>query len=260
MKILDLDVPGRLWLGTARYSSPMVLADALAVDGIGFVTVSLRRQNPGDRSGDQFWDLVKQAQKPVLPNTAGCHSAEEAINLALMAREIFDTPWIKLEVIGDDYTLAPDPFALVEAASELTKQGFHVLPYCTDDLILGQKLLDAGCPALMPWGAPIGTGGGLANPRALAAYRNKFHNVPCIVDAGIGAPSQACEAMEMGFDAVLLNTAVAKAGDPVLMAKAFSNAIQAGNDAYRAGLMTPSDVAVPSTPVVGMPFWHQEHA
>ncbi|HMW70242.1 MAG TPA: thiazole synthase, partial [Cellvibrionaceae bacterium] len=190
-------------------------------------------------------------------NTAGCKSAKEAINLAEMSREIFATDWVKLEVIGDDYNLQPCPFGLVEAADELTRRGFKVLPYCTDDLVLCQKLLDVGCQVLMPWGSPIGTGLGLMNKYNLKTLRERLPNVPLVVDAGLGAPSQACEAMEMGFDAVLLNTAVAKAADPVLMAKAFAAAIAAGRSAYLAGLIVKRQTASPSTPTIGQPFWHQ---
>ncbi|HMU67309.1 MAG TPA: thiazole synthase, partial [Cellvibrionaceae bacterium] len=157
----------------------------------------------------------------------------------------------------DDYNLQPCPFGLVEAADELTRRGFKVLPYCTDDLVLCQKLLDVGCQVLMPWGSPIGTGLGLMNKYNLKTLRERLPNVPLVVDAGLGAPSQACEAMEMGFDAVLLNTAVAKAADPVLMAKAFAAAIAAGRSAYLAGLIVKRQTASPSTPTIGQPFWHQ---
>ena len=175
-----------------------------------------------------------------------------------MSREIFNTQWIKLEVIGDDYNLQPCPFGLVEAATELVKRGFKVLPYCTDDLVLCLRLLDVGCQVLMPWGAPIGTGQGLLNRYALRTLRERIPNIPLIVDAGLGAPSQACEAMEMGFDGVLLNTAVAKAQQPPLMARAFAQAITAGRAAYEGGLMLKRQTASPSTPTIGQPFWHQK--
>ena len=174
-----------------------------------------------------------------------------------MSREIFATEWVKLEVIADDYTLQPDPFALVEAAEELIKRGFKVLPYCTEDLVLCRRLLDAGCQVLMPWGAPIGTGLGLLNEYHLKMLRERLPNTPLIIDAGIGAPSQAARALELGFDAVLLNTAVAKAQHPVVMANAFRHSIEAGRAAYRAGLMLPKQTAAPSTPTIDMPFWHQ---
>lgn len=169
-----------------------------------------------------------------------------------MAREVFGTDWIKLEVIGHADTLQPDPFALVEAARVLCADGFEVFPYTTEDLIVGERLLEAGCQVLMPWGAPIGSGQGLRNAAGLATMRAHFSGVPLVVDAGIGAPSQAAHAMEMGFDAVLLNTAVAKAVDPVAMARAFGAAVQAGRAAYDAGLMPPRDMASASTPIFGM--------
>jgi thiazole synthase len=173
-----------------------------------------------------------------------------------MSRELFATDWLKMEVIGDDYNLQPDPFALLEAAEQLIKKGFKVLPYCTDDLILCQRLLDVGCEVLMPWGSPIGTGLGLMNPYNLKTLRERLPTTPLIVDAGIGAPSQACAAMEMGFDAVLLNTAVATSQQPETMASAFAQSIKAGRSAYSAGLMESRQTASPSTPVVGQPFWH----
>ena len=194
----------------------------------------------------------------VLPNTAGCHSVREAVTTAHMARELFETDWIKLEVIGNADTLQPDPFGLVEAARVLVAEGFKVFPYMTEDLVLADRLLQAGCEVLMPWGAPIGTGRGLANPYALKSLRRYLASVPLIIDAGIGAPSHAAEAMEMGFDAILLNTAVSRAADPVSMARAFALAIEAGRSAFEAGLMEMRDMAVPSTPVAGTPFFDLE--
>ncbi len=246
----------RFLLGTALYPSPQIMSDAIAASACEIVTLGLRRQNPQNREGETFWDYIRASGRHLLPNTAGCKSAKEAVTLAQMSQEIFSTPWIKLEVIGDDYNLQPDPFGLVEAAQTLVKSGFKVLPYCTDDLILCKRLLDVGCEVLMPWGAPIGTGQGLLNRYNLKTLRQRLPDTPLIIDAGLGAPSQACEAMEMGFDAVLLNTAVAKAQDPVLMAQAFSGAITAGRQAFKAGLMQQQQTASPSTPTLGQPFWH----
>lgn len=169
-----------------------------------------------------------------------------------MAREVFGTSWIKLEVIGHADTLQPDPFALVEAARALCADGFQVFPYTTEDLILGEKLVEAGCQVLMPWGAPIGSGQGLRNLEGLRSMRAHFPDIPLVVDAGIGAPSQAAQAMELGYDAVLLNTAVAKALDPVGMAAAFGQAVAAGQMAAEAGLMPKRDMAVASTPIFGL--------
>src|SRR5690606_25855901 len=193
----------------------------------------------------------------VLPNTAGCHSVHEAVTTAHMAREVFDTPWIKLELIGDDYTLQPDPFALVEAAERLNAEGFVVFPFMTDDLVLAKRLVDVGCDILMPWASPIGSGRGVVDPITLELMRQRFPDVAIIVDAGIGAPSHAAHAMELGCDAVLLNTAIARAGDPVEMGRAFGEAVRAGRRAYRAGLMEPVEFAQASTPTVGMPVWHE---
>ncbi|WP_298260819.1 thiazole synthase [uncultured Litoreibacter sp.] len=251
MQFYGVDVSSRLLLGTAQYPSPAVLSEAIVESRCDVVTVSLRRET-SDGTGAGFWDLLREAGKRILPNTAGCHSVAEAVTTAQMAREIFETNWIKLEVIGHADTLAPDVFALVEAARVLSAEGFQVFPYTTDDLIVGEKLLDAGCEVLMPWGAPIGSGQGLRNPDALRAMRAHFPNVPLIVDAGIGRPSDAVQAMELGMDAVLLNTAVAKSGDPVLMARAMALALDAGRAGLVADPMDRRDMAVPSTPTLGM--------
>ncbi|RWD26481.1 MAG: thiazole synthase [Mesorhizobium sp.] len=242
----------RLLLGTALYPSPAVMADAVKASGTEIVTVSLRRETSGGKSGGQFWSLVQSLGVRVLPNTAGCHSAKEAVTTARMAREVFATNWIKLEVIGNHDTLQPDVFGLVEAAKILASEGFEVFPYTTDDLVVAERLLDAGCRLLMPWCAPIGSARGPQNPDALRSLRGHFPGVPLIVDAGIGRPSHAAAVMELGYDAVLLNTAIAKAGDPVTMAVAFGKAVEAGRGAYLAGLLEPRDMAVPSTPVIGM--------
>lgn len=243
------DLTCRLMLGTAQYPSPAVLREAIAASGVEVITMSLRREGP---DGAAFRDLLAQSGCRILPNTAGCQTASEAVTTAHMARELFGTPWIKLEVTGHADTLQPDPFALVEAARILCADGFAVFPYTTEDLILGEKLVEAGCKVLMPWGAPIGSGRGLRNIDGLRAMRAHFRDIPLVIDAGIGAPSQAAQAMEMGFDAVLANTAVARAVDPVAMAAAFAKAVAAGYEAFRAGLMPPRDMAVASTPIFGM--------
>ncbi len=250
-----VELSSRLLLGTAQYPSPQVLADAVKSSGAGIVTVSLRREQARGKAGERFMELIQQMGARVLPNTAGCRTPKEAITTAQMARELFDTNWIKLEVIANDDTLQPDLFGLVEAAGVLARDGFQVFPYTTEDLGAAERLLTAGCEILMPWGAPIGTGRGLANPYALRTMRNYFPDVPLVVDAGIGAPSHAAQAMEIGYDACLLNTAVAKAADPVRMAAAFAAAIDAGRTAYEAGLMEMRDMASPSTPVAGTPFF-----
>ncbi|BCM20271.1 thiazole synthase [Mesorhizobium sp. J8] len=241
----------RLLLGTAQYPSPTVLAEAVKASGTSVVTASLRREMIGGRGGEQFWSLIRSLGVRVLPNTAGCHSVKEAVTTAKMAREIFGTSWIKLEVIGNHDTLQPDVFGLVEAARILCEDGFDVFPYTTDDLVVAERLLGAGCKVLMPWCAPIGSALGPVNIMALRSMRGHFPDVPLIVDAGLGRPSHAATVMELGFDAVLLNTAVAKAADPVGMARAFSKAVDAGREAFCSGLLEPRDVAVPSTPTIG---------
>jgi thiazole synthase len=248
-------VSSRLLLGTSLYPSPDIMRRSVEASGAGILTVSLRRESSRDAgAGSRFWQLIKSFGARVLPNTAGCHTAREAITTAHMAREVFETDWVKLEVIANDDTLQPDVFGLVEAAEALCRDGFKVFPYCTEDLSVAERLLGAGCQVLMPWAAPIGTGRGLINPYALRSLRAFFPETPLIVDAGIGAPSHAAEAMELGFDGILLNTAVAKARDPVAMASAFAMAIEAGRLAYLAGIMPPRDMASPSTPVAGLAF------
>lgn len=252
-----VELQSRFLLGTAGYPSPQVLAESIAVSGAHIITVGLKRTLSA--AGDNgFIEIIRGAMRErgarLLPNTAGCRTAREAVTLAHMARELYGTHWIKLEVVGDEHTLQPDPWGTVEAAAELVRDGFAVFPYCTDDLVTCQRLLDVGCQVLMPWGAPIGSGQGLLNPFALRTLRARLPGVPLVVDAGIGAPSHAAQAMELGFDAVLLNSAVSQAVDPVRMARAFSLAIDAGRSAWCAGVMAPQDMAVASTPVTGHPF------
>lgn len=253
--IADTLLESRFFLGTAGYPSPAVLQQAITASGSQVVTVGLKRQMSGQSDGSNaFFAMIRQSGAHLLPNTAGCHTAAEAVTLAHMAREVFDTNWIKLEVVGDEYTLQPDPFELVKAAEELVREGFEVFPYCTDDLVTCQRLLDVGCRILMPWGAPIGSGQGLINPFALRTLRERITDVPLIIDAGIGSPMDAVQAMEMGFDAVLLNSAVSNAHNPVLMAEAFRLAIESGRKAWEAGIMAEQDMAVATTPVTGRPF------
>ncbi|MBT0568875.1 thiazole synthase [Curvibacter sp. CHRR-16] len=269
MQIGDVTLHSRFFLGTALYPSPAVLQQAIEASGTQVVTVGLKRQlspclgpNQGHAGGPansplipgEFYQLIQRHGVRLLPNTAGCRTAREAVALAHMARELFGTHWIKLEVVGDEHTLQPDPWELLQAAGELVQAGFEVFPYCTDDLVSCQRLLDAGCRILMPWGAPIGSGQGLINPWALRTLRERLPGVPLVVDAGIGSPAHAVQAMELGFDAVLLNSAVAQAHDPVSMARAFGLAIQAGRLGWQAGVMAPQSMARASTPVTGRPF------
>jgi thiazole synthase len=246
-----VELKSRLLLGTSRYPSPAILERAVKASGAEVVTVSLRRESGAGKAGQAFWSLIQSMGVRVLPNTAGCHSVKEAVTTAHMARELFDTPWIKLEVIGEADTLQPDVFGLVEAARILSEDGFEVFPYTTEDLVVAERLVEAGCRVLMPWGAPIGSARGLNNVYGLRSMRAHFPEIPLVVDAGLGVPSHAAAAMELGYDAVLLNTAVAEAGDPVEMARAFALGVEAGRAAYLAQPMEPRDMAVPSTPVIG---------
>jgi thiazole synthase len=245
----------RLLLGTAQFPSPAILANAVKSSRAEIVTVSLRRESARARTGQGFWELIERLGVRVLPNTAGCRTAKEAITTAQMARELFGTSWIKLEVIANDDTLQPELFGLAEAAAALVSDGFQVLPYTTEDLSAAERLAGAGCEVLMPWAAPIGSARGLVNREGLKTLRAYFPDTTLIVDAGLGAPSQAAEAMELGYDGVLLNTAVAKAGDPVKMAEAFARAVEAGRIGFEAGLIEPRDMGSPSTPVAGTPFF-----
>lgn len=246
----------RMMVGTALYPSPTIMQQAIRASGAEIVTVSVRRESAGGGTGRKFWSLIEELGVAVLPNTAGCRTVRDAVTTARLARELFDTPWIKLEVIADDETLQPDVIGLVTAADELIRDGFEVFPYTTEDLGVAMCLADVGCRVIMPWASPIGSARGITNRKALELMRRRLPDVTLVVDAGLGAPSHAAEALEIGFDAVLLNTAIAKAADPVAMAKAFRLAVEAGYTAHAAGLMAPRDFATPSTPVVGTPFWH----
>ena len=257
-RVYGESLQSRLLLGTARYPSLSVMAEAVAASGADVLTVGLRRQSPEQLGGGSIWEHIVQLGCRILPNTAGCHTAREAVTLARMSREIFGTNWIKLEVTGDDYNLQPDPYELIEATRELIKADFSVFAYTTDDLVVCSRLRDLGCEVIMPWGAPIGTGKGITDPYALETLRARLPDVTLVVDAGLGLPSHAARVLEMGFDAVLLNTAVARADDPVRMAAAFRKAVTAGRLAFEAGAMAESETAHPSTPVVGKPFWQSD--
>ncbi|KTD55666.1 thiamine biosynthesis protein ThiG [Legionella santicrucis] len=257
-KLADKTITSRLLLGTAAYPSLEVMTHAIHASKTNIITISMKRQMPYGQGGDLFWKTIQSLPCHLLPNTAGCRDAQTAITTAEMARELFQTSWIKLEVIGDDYSLQPDPFELVHAATELVKRGFEVFPYCTDDLILCQRLIDCGCRILMPWAAPIGSGKGLLNPYSLETLRQRLPDITLIVDAGIGKPSHATHILELGFDAVLLNSAVALAIHPVTMAEAFAHAVIAGRNAFEAGIMAERMAAQSCTPLIDTPFWHRE--
>ena len=250
-------INSRLLLGTARYPSLKIMEEAIRLSQTDIITIALRRQAAYAQESMDFWKMIQSLGCRLLPNTAGCQSAVEAIMIAQMAREVFNTHWIKLEITCDDYSLQPNPFELVIAAQELMRQGFEVFPYTTDDLAVCERLVSLGCRIIMPWAAPIGSGKGLNNPYALKLLRKRLPEITLIIDAGIGAPSHAAAAMELGFDAILLNSAVALAGSPQNMAHAFAKAIEAGRMAYESGIMPSRDFASTSTPIVGKPFWHQ---
>lgn len=239
----------RLFLGTAGYPNRRLLLDALAASGSRVVTLAIRRVSLEAYSGSLLDDLGEGFQ--LLPNTAGCATPAEAVLTAELAREALGTNWVKLELIGDRETLYPDVAQLVEAAEELVKDGFIVLPYCTDDPVVCQKLADVGCAAVMPLASPIGSGMGLVNPYNLEMVCNRS-TVPVIVDAGIGTASDAARALEIGADAVLLNTAISKARNPVLMAAAMRDAVAAGRAARRAGRIPRKGYAEASSPQLGM--------
>ena len=249
----NVQLNSRLLLGTAQYPSPQLILDSVKAAETEIVTVSLRRQLP-IQGKNYFLELLQSLPCYLLPNTAGCYSIKEAIITAQAARELFNTNWIKLEIIGDDYILQPNSFELVKAAALLIKEGFEVWPYCTEDLTLCQRLIDVGCRVLMPWASPIGSGRGLMNPYALQILRERFPENILIIDAGIGRPSHATQVMEMGFDAILLNSAVALAINPVTMAAGFSSAVKGGRFGYEAGMIEVRNIAQATTPLIGRPF------
>ncbi len=247
----------RLFVGSALYPNPEVMRESIKASSAEVVTCSLRRQNPATKGGQRFWELLQSFDVRILPNTAGCKTVKEAVTTAQMARELFDTNWIKVEVIGDDYTLQPDTAQLIEAVRILVNEGFEVFPYTTEDLIVAQKLVEAGSKIVMPWGAPIGSGRGLTNRYGLEVLRKRLgDDIRLVVDAGLGTPSDATIALEMGYDAVLVNSAIALSKDAVRMAEGFKHAVQAGRLGYLGGKMQARDLASPSTPTLGTPFWH----
>jgi thiazole synthase len=240
----------RLLLGTGGFPSLATLAEAIAASGAELVTVALRRVDPDARGS--LTDVLSEAGVELLPNTAGCHTARDAVTTARLAREAFDTDWVKLEVIGDEDTLLPDAPELLRAAEELVDDGFVVLPYTTDDPVLARRLVDVGCAAVMPLGSPIGSGMGIRNPYNIALIREAV-DVPLVLDAGIGTASDAALAMELGCDAVMAASAVSRAQDPVRMARAMRAAVVAGRLAHGAGRIPRRRYATASTPDEGLP-------
>jgi thiazole synthase len=241
----------RLIVGTGKYRDGEQTRQALAASGAEMVTVAVRRVNL-DRSKESLLDFIDTKKYFLLPNTAGCYTADEAIRTARLGREVGLSDWVKIEVIGDQRTLYPDVAATVEATRVLVKEGFTVLPYTSDDPVVAQRLLDAGAAAIMPLGAPIGSGLGIQNIANLRILRELFSMIPLIVDAGVGTPSDAAIALELGFDAVLMNTGIAGAKAPVLMAEAMKHAVIAGRQGYLAGRMPKKLYATASSPVEGV--------
>ncbi|KAB8029685.1 thiazole synthase [Fluviispira multicolorata] len=244
----------RFLIGSAKYPSLDILKNAVIASDAEVITVSIRRLSAELNEKNSFWEIVKSFNLRILPNTSGCYLAKDAITTAQMAREIFETNWIKLEVFGDSLTLQPNPYELLKAAEYLAKRDFCLFPYMTDDLVIAKELVNLGCEVLMPWASPIGSGKGIINPFQLQVLRERFPKITLIVDAGIGAPSHAARAMELGIDAVLLNSAVANAHESIEMAKAFSMAIVAGRKAFCSGIIPQSEFAISSSPMIGIPF------
>ncbi len=242
----------RLIVGTGKYRSFAEMRRCHEASGADMVTVAVRRVNLTDRSKESLLDYIDRSNIFILPNTAGCYTADDAIRTAMLAREVGLSNWVKLEVIGDEKTLFPDVFGLVEATRALVKEGFVVLPYTNDDLVAAKRLIDAGASAVMPLAAPIGSGLGVQNPANLRILREQITAVPLIVDAGVGTASDAAIAMELGADAILMNTAIAAADDSEKMARAMKLAVEAGRLAYEAGRMEKKLYAAASSPLAGV--------
>jgi thiazole synthase len=252
LRIADREFRSRLIVGTGKYRSFQDMARCHLASGAEVVTVAVRRVNLNDRSKESLLDYIDRSRMFILPNTAACYTAEEAIRTARLAREVGLSNWIKLEVIGDEQTLFPDNEGLLEATRVLVREGFVVLPYTTDDLINARKLIDAGAAAVMPLAAPIGSGLGVQNITNLKILRERVTEVPLIVDAGVGTASDATIAMELGYDGVLMNTAIAAAEQSEAMAEAMQHAVIAGRLAYMAGRMPKKLYATASSPVEGV--------
>jgi thiazole synthase len=251
LEIAGQKIRSRLFVGTGKYAGSQQMKEALEISGAQVVTVAVRRVNISDRSRESLLDAIDLEKYILLPNTAGCYTAEDAIRYARLAREAGLSDWVKLEVIGDEKTLYPDNEALLQATKVLVKEGFIVLPYTNDDPVMARKLEDLGVAAVMPLGAPIGSGLGIQNPNNIRIIK-EMARVPVIVDAGVGTASDATVAMELGCDAVLMNTGIAGAQDPIRMAEAMGLAVRAGRLAYLAGRIPKKSYATASSPAEGM--------
>ena len=252
LKIAGREFHSRLIVGTGKYRTFQEMQRCHEAAGAEMVTVAVRRVNLSDRSKESLLDYIDRTKIFILPNTAACYTAADAIRTAMLAREAGLSNWIKLEVIGDERTLFPDNAGLLEATRTLVKEGFVVLPYTNDDVVNARKLIDAGAAAVMPLAAPIGSGMGVQNPANLRIFREMITDVPMIVDAGVGTASDAAVAMELGADGVLMNTAIAAAEEPEKMAKAMRLGVEAGRLAYEAGRMPMKLYATASSPVAGV--------
>ncbi len=252
LRIAGKEFRSRLIVGTGKYKSFQEMAQAHEASGAEMVTVAVRRVNLTDKSKESMLDYIDRKKFFILPNTAGCYSADEAVRTARLAREVGLSNWIKLEVIGDEKTLFPDNFELVKATEILAREGFVVMPYTNDDLVSARRLIDAGAAVVMPLGAPIGSGMGIQNLANLRILREMITSVPLIVDAGVGIASDAAVAMELGADGVLMNTGIAGAQDPITMAEAMKHAVIAGRKAYQAGRISKKLYAAASSPLEGV--------
>lgn len=252
LTIAGREFGSRLIIGTGKYRTNEEMGAAFERSGAEMITVAVRRVNIIDRTQPSLLDFIDLRRFAILPNTAGCYTAEDAVRTARLAREVGLSDWVKVEVIGDPVTLFPDNEATLEATRTLVREGFTVLPYFSDDLIMARKLVDAGAAAVMPLAAPIGSGLGIQNPNNLRIMREQITSVPIIVDAGVGTPSDACLAMELGVDGLLMNTAIAEAGDPGMMAEAMNLAVRAGRLAWRSGRMPTRLYASASSPLTGL--------
>jgi thiazole synthase len=252
LRIADKEFHSRLIVGTGKYRSFQEMARAHQASGAEIVTVAVRRVNLTDRSKESLLDYIDRTKYFILPNTAGCYSADDAVRAARLGREVGLSHWVKLEVIGDEKTLFPDNFELIKATEQLAREGFVVLPYTNDDLISARRLIDAGAAAVMPLGAPIGSGLGIQNIANMRILREMITTVPLILDAGVGTASDAAIAMELGADAVLMNTGIAGAQDAVLMAEAMKHGVLAGRQAFLAGRMPRKLYATASSPLEGV--------
>jgi len=252
LRIADREFRSRLFVGTGKYRSFPEMARCHEASGAEVVTVAVRRVNLTDRSKESLLDFIDRSKLFILPNTAACYTADDAIRTARLAREVGLSNWVKLEVIGDEKTLFPDNEGLLEATRVLAKEGFVVLPYTNDDLVNARKLIDAGAAAVMPLAAPIGSGLGIQNMTSLRILREMITEVPLIVDAGVGTASDAVLAMELGFDGILMNTAIAAAEDAEMMARSMRLAVEAGRLSWQAGRMPKKLYATASSPLSGV--------